>query len=517
MVDRKETELPQEAIDKLMQGVASGIEAWTEETTTQETTAQNADKNKFPTLQPETYSKKDIQKLIDEYNTYLNTAPSDVDKDKFNAEFEQTVIGGTKDVEDFASGLLSVDDEALEDMEKYIELFGKEWINGSYKLTPAAVKAIERIKNRRLEIQKQTEKKNIEKTATEKTNVAKIKELMKKKPQNRSLQDYLFLKEAIENNPHRSAAQKKKDIESLTSQARLRMKSPKDIKPQELTDVYAFINAFGYDKDHAINKEARRFKDAIDKRMATEKTTDNNLVISATKQEKSHIQNNKEKKKDKEKKKGFFSRIKDKVKKGLKRLAPFFAVGLIASPIFSGYGSNKENKSDDNDNKNKIENIVTSQIDSEKTIYGGSLPELVVTGIDRSKLNLGTLAQYAKRIGYQEKLSSKEATKRAIEDLTAFKNLPNEIKAKFSGQTDEEKLAKLGVVRGDQDKLHKPIDDLIKGEKINPLTLKDISERTALVTSDFGANKDNRLKKDKQTIELSAYQIKKALDSHELS
>ena len=99
-----------------------------------------------------------------------------------------------------------------------------------------------------------------------------------------------------------------------------------------------------------------------------------------------------------------------------------------------------------------------------------------------------------------------------MKDFEAFKKLPDEMKAKFSGQSDEEKLAKLGVVRGDQDKLHKPIDSLLKGEKINPLTLKDISERTSSVTDDFGAHKDNSLKNGTQSIQLSAYQIQKALN-----
>lgn len=122
------------------------------------------------------------------------------------------------------------------------------------------------------------------------------------------------------------------------------------------------------------------------------------------------------------------------------------------------------------------------------------------------------VVQYAKRIGHQEKLSPEDATKRAIEDLKEFKNLPSEIKSKFSGQSDEEKLAKIGVVRGDQNKLHTPIDSLLKGEKINPLTLKDISERTFHVTEDFGAHKDNNLKNGKQTIDMSAYLVKKTLE-----
>lgn len=469
---------------------------------TQNNVADN-DENKFPRLQPETYTKADIKKLMDEYNQYIVAAPKEEDKDKFNTEFEQTVIGGTVDMRDFASGLLSVEPDALDDMEKYIELFGKEYINGSYQLTADGKKAMERIKDLRRQTQEKAKQQQAQKANAEKSKAAKIKELMKKKPQDRTLQDYLFLKEAIEQNPRRTPEQKAKDIESLTSQARERMKAPKKVKDEELVVVPLFIDAFGYDKGHAINKDARAFRDAMTKRApAVEKTQDGIVsepaynpgeAIQASDKKKAEPQ-----KEDKKKKKGgifgWFGKAKDWVKK---HAAPIIVGIFAASSLLGMRGCGEEKK--DNDRKNDdIENLIPVQ-----------LPEVVITP---EKADINMLKQYAKRIGHQEKLSSEAAVERTMKDFEAFKKLPDEMKAKFSGQSDEEKLAKLGVVRGDQDKLHKPIDSLLKGEKINPLTLKDISERTSSVTDDFGAHKDNSLKNGTQSIQLSAYQIQKALN-----
>lgn len=463
--------------------------------------AQETNANKYPALQPETYSKADIKKLMDEYNQFIITSPKDADKDKFNAEFEQTVIGGTKDVEDFASGLLSAEPDALDDMEKYIELFGKEYVNGKYVLTPAAEKALARIKDtKKIALEKaaakklESEKATANKPKDEKAKLAKIKEINKKKPQDITLQDYLFLKEVIEENSRKTPEQKAKDIESLTSRARIRMKDPTKVKAEELAVVPAFITAFGYDKGDAINKDAMRFRDAIAKSQTQSKENETQIIPITPTADITTNQAPKTSSKDKKlAPKSFWGKTKDWAKRNWKHIAVVTA--LIVGTLLVKNCSNDEKKGD-GDRKEDKKEVIT--------------PIPVIKKQANDSLDLGMTMQYAKRIGHQEKLSPEAAAKRTVQDLAAFKKLPDEIKAKFAGKSDEEKLARLGVVRGDQDKLHKPIDELLAGKKINPLTLKDISERSSKVTDDFGAHKDNNLKNGKQTIEMSAYQVQKA-------
>lgn len=458
------------------------------------------------------YGKKELEGFLQAYDVYLKAPDQVQNKDLLkeldpNYEsvhgdlFVDSVEKGTADIAAFAEGTLDVEPDALDAMQTYIETFGKEYSNGSYQYTAAAQKALARIKDLRQQAKEKAKQQETPKVTNEKTDAAKIKELMKKKPQDRTLQDYLFLKEAIEQNPRRTPEQKAKDIESLTSQARLRMKDPKNVKEEELVAVPLFIDAFGYDKDHAINKDARSFRAAMDKQMPVSKTQDG-IVSDPIYHEPTTTQDNTEtnvtpaQEKEKKKKKGivaWFGKAKDWVKK---HAAPI-VVGILAASSLLGMRGCSEEKKNNNKKDDNVENIIPVQ-----------LPKVVITP---EKADVSMLKQYARRIGHQEKLSTEAAVERTMKDFEAFKKLPSETKAKISGQSDEEKLAKLGVVRGDQDKLHTPIDNLLKGEKINPLTLKDISDRTAKVTDDFGANKDNSLKNGKQTIQLSAYQIQKAL------
>ena len=465
-----------------------------------------------------TYGKDQLDGFLKAYDVYLK-APNDVQNHDLLKEldpnyesvhgdlFADSVEKGSADIAAFADGYLDIDSDAIDSMQKYIETFGKEYNKGSYEYTPAAQKALDRLKDLRQQAQEKAKQQQAQKADTEKSKTAKIKELMKKKPQDRTLQDYLFLKEAIEQNPRRTPEQKAKDIESLTSQARTRMKEPNKVKDEELVVVPLFIDAFGYDKGRAINKDARSFRDAMAKRTppAPNKTQDG--IVSEpvyTPGEAVQTSDNKKaqpQKEDKKKKKGgvfaWFGKAKDWVKK---HAAPIVVGVLATAALLSGYG--KKGAGDKDKKENKIENVA-------KTYDGGQLPEVTITP---EHIDVNMLKQYGKRIAHQEKLSTEDAVKRTMSDLEAFKNLPDEMKAKFAGQSDEEKLAKLGVVRGDQDKLHKPIDSLLKGEKINPLTLKDISERTFKVTDDFGANKDNSLKNGKQSKDMSAYQFLKILN-----
>lgn len=465
-----------------------------------------------------TYTKQQLDDFLKAYDIYLKAPDQVQNKDLLkeldpNYEsvhgdlFVDSVEKGTADISAFADGSLDIDSDAIDAMEKYINTFGKEYIKGSYEYTPAAQKALARIKDLRQQAQEKAKKQEAQKAKSEKSNASKIKELMKKKPQDRTLQDYLFLKEAIEQNPRRTPEQKAKDIESLTSQARMRMKDPKNVKEEELVVVPLFIDAFGYDKDRAINKEARAFRDAMAKRSTPKNPTQKSNVIKNDEPvvEVSKTNTSVSSKKDQKKKKGF-GLWWSKTKNWVKRNAAPIIVGLAASTVILG-SFLKKSTPDKNKKENKVE-VITPTYD------GGQLPEVVITP---EKADVSMLKQYARRIGHQEKLSTEAAVERTMKDFEAFKKLPSETKAKISGQSDEEKLAKLGVVRGDQDKLHTPIDNLLKGEKINPLTLKDISDRTAKVTDDFGANKDNSLKNGKQTIQLSAYQIQKALHEKGMS
>lgn len=461
--------------------------------------SQEANVSKYPALQPETYTKEDIKKLMDEYNQFIVATPKNEDKDKFNNEFEQTVIGGTKDVEDFATGLLSAEPDALDAMEDYINLFGKEYIDKKYVLTPAAEKALARIKDLRQKARQDAEKTASQKQDIEKAKLAKIKEISKKKPQDISLQDYLLLKQVIEENPRKTPEQKAKDIESLTSKARIRMKNPSTVRNEELPVAPAFIAAFGYDKDAAINKDAMYFRDAVAKKTPVQQSNVQDKPVKVAKPQSISKTTSKKDKKPK----GIIAWFKNAARKTaewIKRNPAPIIVGLIAGSSLLGM----RGCSNDDDKNKKTDNIEVLA----KTYEGGQLPEVVITP---EKADVNLLKQYAKRIGHQEKLSPEAASKRSVRDLIAFQKLPDEMKAKFAGQSDEEKLARLGVVRGDQDKLHQPIDDLLAGKKINPLTLKDISERSFKVTDDFGAHKDNSLKNGPQSIQMSAYQIQKAL------
>lgn len=541
MAEKKETEFD---LDALMQGAAPGIEPWVEENDEEKNIspkenltplksgglvdefgrikrAEKEDKTVYPTLPPETYSKADIEKLMDEHKQYLENAPKEGDANKHNEEFEQTVIGGTKDIEDFASGLLSVEPDALDAMEDYINTFGKEYIKGSYVLTPTAEKALARIKDLRAEHLKAQEKakeaakakkseaKEPEVKDTEKAKLNKFKEVTKKKPQDRSLEEYLFLKETIENNPRQTPEQKAKAIESLTSQARLKMKDPNKISKEEYKLVPVFIEEFGYDKDKAINKDARNFRDAMDKRIKTEKEKEtakdnqDNVIVPIVpiktdkkdeivkKEAENKIKETQEK--DNGKKKGFFARAGDHLKRQWKKyVVGGLVAGAVALGLLSNCNGNEENK--DNDKKdNKKETVVKK--DS-------------VTTVKADTLDVGLLKQASKRLGHQDKISAEDAVKETLNKLEQMSKLPQETKAKIAGETDLDKLVNLVVVRGDQDKLKQPIDALLAGEKINPLALKDISERSQNVTSDFGANKENNLENGRQSIDApSAYQI----------
>lgn len=115
------------------------------------------------------YSKENLENILHAHEIYLKTPEeakeTDPDlaqgqKDEIEAEqnnlFAETVEQGTIDIADFAKGDLSIDDDAVETMQQYIETFGKEYQNGVYKYTPEAEAALSRLNTLRTEIKQRT-------------------------------------------------------------------------------------------------------------------------------------------------------------------------------------------------------------------------------------------------------------------------------------------------------------------------------------------------------------------------
>ncbi len=102
------------------------------------------------------YSKEDLDSLLHSFEVYLSS-PDEVEnkdilqennpdfKNVHNDLFEESVLQAQKDIQDFADGILDVDENALESMLQYIETFGKEYQGNTYGYTPQAQKALEKI------------------------------------------------------------------------------------------------------------------------------------------------------------------------------------------------------------------------------------------------------------------------------------------------------------------------------------------------------------------------------------
>lgn len=106
--------------------------------------------------QSRTYSKEDIEFLLNSFEIYLKSPDELENKDILMANnpkykeahlelFEEAVLQAQKDIQDFADGSLELDENALESMQNYIETFGKEYQNNRYGYTPQALKALEKI------------------------------------------------------------------------------------------------------------------------------------------------------------------------------------------------------------------------------------------------------------------------------------------------------------------------------------------------------------------------------------
>lgn len=110
----------------------------------------------------EHYTKENLEAIIKSHEIYLQ-APQQVENNEqlkemnenyekiHNELFAQTVEQATIDIAQFAEGKLSIDADATEAMQKYIETFGKEYQDKKYKYTPEAEKALKRLESLRTE------------------------------------------------------------------------------------------------------------------------------------------------------------------------------------------------------------------------------------------------------------------------------------------------------------------------------------------------------------------------------
>lgn len=374
-------------------------------------------------------------------------------------------------------------------------------------------------------VEEKVETKTEDKVEDKGPSKEEVEAAKKKKPKDRTLHDWIVLKEDIEHNPKLSDGQKKYELKSLTDQARTHKmnKSPKELSSDELKDADAFMAAFGYDIDRkgrkATNPVAMRWKEGVDKRKKAEAANDEIVVEQPVEQKTEqepeekkndgkeddkgkggvapvvipgrHITNDKgvteweehkpaqEKNKEK-KKKGLFGWLKNAGSKSLewlKRNGKKIIIGgaLLAASLFGTRACNgTETGSDDKvPDKDKHEQVVVTPTPQHKE---HQLPELVVTdSIDQAMLH-----QYAKRVGYTDQLGEEAAIQKALADRHAYvTNQSKEIKDKIfgakNGMTPEAQMAVLATVRNNNPELTDRVDGILQGTNHNPATALKLS------------------------------------------
>lgn len=106
----------------------------------------------------EHYTKENLENILHAHEIYLKT-PQEIaetaselsQKQKnemvkeHNNLFAETVSQGAFDIAEFANGDLTIDSDAVDAMQKYIETFGKEYDGNVYKYTQQAEKALKRL------------------------------------------------------------------------------------------------------------------------------------------------------------------------------------------------------------------------------------------------------------------------------------------------------------------------------------------------------------------------------------
>lgn len=104
----------------------------------------------------EHYTKENLDAIMNAHEIYL-LSPEELQNNerlkemsekyemKYTELFEETVQQATIDIAEFAKGDLTIDDNAVDSMQKYIETFGKEYQGGVYKYTPEAEAALKKL------------------------------------------------------------------------------------------------------------------------------------------------------------------------------------------------------------------------------------------------------------------------------------------------------------------------------------------------------------------------------------
>ena len=323
----------------------------------------------------------------------------------------------------------------------------------------------------------------------------------KKKPKDRTLHDWIVLKEDIEHNPKLSEGQKKYELKSLTDQARTHKmnKSPKELSSDELKDADAFMAAFGYDIDRkgrkATNPVAMRWKEGVDKRKKAEAANDEIVVEQPVEQKTEqepeekkndgkeddkgkggvapvvipgrHITNDKgvteweehkpaqEKNKEK-KKKGLFGRIGDWAKRNWKKIA--IGGAILAASLFGAKSCNS-NQGGDDKGKDKIEVVTPTPHQEEHQI-----PEIVVTG--KQTFDLDMAHQYCKRMGYQLDKSEDDAIARYVMDRMTYATVKDKVAGHLGidSLNIDQQMAILATVRGNTPKNADVINGILNGK-----------------------------------------------------
>lgn len=445
-------------------------------------------------------------------------AGNDADREKAVAEFNKKM---SKAMEEAGMTSESIKDknrayleDQLKDDQNLFGYLGNEYNDAAKYLLDENGKlkdgvAVYTASEKEAPVEEKVETKTEDKVEDKGPSKEEVEAAKKKKPKDRTLHDWIVLKEDIEHNPKLSDGQKKYELKSLTDQARTHKmnKSPKELSSDELKDADAFMAAFGYDIDRkgrkATNPVAMRWKEGVDKRKKAEAANDEIVVEQPVEQKTEqepeekkndgkeddkgkggvapvvipgrHITNDKgvteweehkpaqEKNKEK-KKKGLFGRIGDWAKRNWKKIA--IGGAILAASLFGAKSCNSNQGGDD-----KIE-VVTPTPHQEEH----QLPEIVVTdSIDQAMLH-----QYAKRVGYTDQLGEEAAIQKALADRHAYvTNQSKEVKDRIfgakNGMTPEAQMAVLATVRNNNPELTDRVDGILQGTSHNPATAQKLS------------------------------------------
>lgn len=358
----------------------------------------------------------------------------------------------------------------------------------------------EKVEEKTPVVEEKTEEKAEEKKGPSKEELDAAK---KKKPKDRTLHDWIVLKEGIENNPKLSDGQKKYELKSLTDQARShKMTNPKSVSDEELKDADQFMKAFGYDIDKkgraATNPIAMRWQDAIKKRQAALANSEEKEVsepvkpVEKTDEEQKkddksddkgddkghggvipvvpprHITNDKgvtewegnkpaedKKKEETKKKKGLFGRIGDWAKRNWKKIA--IGGAILAASLFGA--KQCQSQQQDDKGKDKIE-VVTPTPEREQ-----QLPEVVVTATQDYDLEMAK--QYCKRMGYQTKDSEENIDARFFRDRMTYANIKDRVAGHMGidSLTIDQQMAVLATVRGNTPDNAPVVDAILNGRE----------------------------------------------------